>query len=108
MTTRPIPAKADILDHPFRLGMETYVTWVWNGVQWPDGRRQTLYLSNAREHVMKGCALFESMAENAQTFATPEEAREFVARHEEKRGTPYYELRITTIAELCTIVGYPA
>jgi hypothetical protein len=99
--------KGDILDHPFRLGGETIVAWVWNGVQWPDGRRQTLYLSNQREDVMKGYALFESMTENAQTFATLADAHEFVAEHEKRRGVPYNELRITTIAELCKIVGYP-
>jgi len=98
----------EIMDNPKALGNDTIVAWSWNGIKWPDGARQITYLSRFERDALRDWALYTPSYLNAQVFPDLTTARKFVNENARKRGAPYIDMTIGTIAELREKVGYPS
>jgi hypothetical protein len=93
----------DALDYP-KIPDDKFVIWSGNEHLWPDGRRETHYLSDKRD-IMKGFPLFSPFPEAALTFDAREEALAVVEAGNAMRPHPY-NVEITTVAELKRLRGY--
>ena len=78
-----------------------------NGFKWPDGRRETWYLSKTLRDPMWGQALWTSQSEDALTFDTIDEARAFFVADAARRPFSHSNVMITTITDLIKEMGFP-
>lgn len=99
-----IKSSRNALDYP-HLPDDRFVIWSGNEHVWPDARRETFYLGTRRS-VMKNFALMTIFAEEAETFESREAAETFLETHSVRRGHPYHDTQITTVAELKVLRGY--
>ena len=103
MTTPPNPTRA--YDYPSPPD-DVWLIWGSNDRKWPDARRSTRYLSHRQQDAMKGYALMTINSAEAATFATEAEARKWLSGEEAKRGRPYHDVQVTTVADLKIARGY--
>lgn len=94
------------MDYP-DLPDELFIFWSGNDRKWPDGGRETKYLSGEQSDIMRGYALFTPVAKGAKTFATQAEAKAWLKEQEAKRPHPY-GVRITTVRAMKWERGYLA
>lgn len=89
----------DALDYP-RHDPDLWVLWHCNEHKWPDGRRETSYLAKDKMATLGRFALFTIFPEEAATFSSEKEARDWLAEHEARRPQPYHNIRVTTVRQL--------
>jgi len=92
--------REEALDWPWTLKDDLVVIWWGNEYRWPDEKREIRYLSDQHLDTMKGYALAVADHRWAVTFVTGWQAKNWLMKHESKRGAPYSDFRITTVAEL--------
>lgn len=92
------------MDYP-ALPDDKWVIWSGNEHVWPSAKRDLFYLTDQRRQSTMGFALFTSVSDEAKTFDTREEAKDWLAAENVKRPHPY-EVHITTVAELKRRKGY--
>lgn len=86
------------MDYP-RLDDSLWIIWHSNDFKWPDGRRETWYLTNKRFDIMRDYALFDGRCEIAAAFPTKVEAVLWLNDQERKRGFPY-AVTISTVGAM--------
>lgn len=99
-----IKSPINALDYP-HLPDDLFVIWFGNEHVWPDARRETFYVGTRRS-VIKEFALLTIFAEEAETFEDRMTAETFLETHSIRRGHPYHNAQITTVAELKALRGY--
>lgn len=93
------------LDYP-RLDDDLFIIWDTNGIKWPDPAREVSYLSKGRTEPISGAALFTISYQDAKTFTSASDARNWMVENERLRGREYAGVIVSTVREMKIACGY--